>query len=68
MLTTVFGIYAFALLASLVVGGLSDHVGRRPVLIGAFVLEAASMSLFLNARGVGWLLAARVVQASRPGP
>ena len=31
VLTTIFGIYAFALLASLlVVGGLSDHVGRRP--------------------------------------
>jgi predicted MFS family arabinose efflux permease len=68
VMTTVFGIYAFALLASLlVVGGLSDHVGRRPVLIGAFVLEAASMSLFLNARGVGWLLAARVVQGLATG-
>jgi MFS family permease len=68
VLTTVFGIYSFALLASLlVVGGLSDHVGRRPVLIGAFVLEAASMSLFLNARGVGWLLAARVVQGLATG-
>jgi MFS family permease len=68
VLTTVFGIYSFALLASLlVVGGLSDHVGRRPVLIGAFALEAASMSLFLNARGVGWLLAARVVQGLATG-
>ena len=35
MLTVVFGVYAFALLLSLlVVGGLSDHVGRRPVLAG----------------------------------
>ena len=68
ILATIFGIYAFALLASLlVVGGLSDHVGRRPVLIGAFVLEAASMALFLNARGVGWLLAARVVQGLATG-
>jgi MFS family permease len=68
VLTTIFGIYSFALLASLlVVGGLSDHIGRRPVLIGAFVLEAASMALFLNARGVGWLLAARVVQGLATG-
>ena len=53
VLTTVFGIYSFALLASLlVVGGLSDHVGRRPVLIVAFVLEAAAMALFLVADGV----------------
>jgi MFS family permease len=68
VLTTVFGIYSFALLASLlVVGGLSDHVGRRPVLIVAFLLEAAAMVLFLVADGVGWLLAARVVQGLATG-
>ncbi|TKJ20525.1 MFS transporter [Blastococcus sp. CCUG 61487] len=68
VLTTVFGIYAFALLASLlVVGGLSDHVGRRPVLVGAFLLEAVAMGLFLTADGVGWLLAARVVQGIATG-
>jgi MFS family permease len=68
VLTTVFGIYAFALLLSLlVVGGLSDHVGRRPVLVVAFLLEAASMVLFLVADGVGWLLAARVVQGLATG-
>jgi len=68
VMTTVFGVYALALLASLlVVGGLSDHVGRRPVLVGAFVLEAASMALFLFADGVGWLLAARVVQGLATG-
>jgi MFS family permease len=68
VLTTVFGIYAFALLASLlVVGGLSDHVGRRPVLVVAFLLEAASMAMFLVADGVGWLLAARVVQGLATG-
>jgi len=68
ILTTIFGIYSFALLASLlVVGGLSDHVGRRPVLVGAFVLEAAAMALFLFADGVGWLLAARVVQGLATG-
>jgi MFS family permease len=68
VLTTVFGIYAFALLASLlVVGGLSDHVGRRPVLIAAFLLEAVAMALFLAADGVAWLLAARVVQGLATG-
>jgi MFS family permease len=68
VLTTIFGIYAFALLASLlVVGGLSDHVGRRPVLVTAFLLEAVSMVLFLVADGVGWLLAARVVQGLATG-
>ena len=63
-----FAVYAFALLVSLlVVGALSDHVGRRPVLAAALVLEAASMVLFLTADGVGWLLAARVVQGLATG-
>ena len=67
-LTVVFAVYAFALLLSLlVVGGLSDHVGRRPVLAVALVLEAASMALFLAADGVGWLLAARIVQGLATG-
>ncbi|MGY1615206.1 MFS transporter [Geodermatophilus sp. SYSU D00691] len=68
VLTTVFAVYSFALLLSLlVVGGLSDHVGRRPVVAAAFVLEAAAMVLFLTADGVGWLLAARVVQGLATG-
>ncbi len=68
VLTTIFGIYALALLVSLlVVGALSDHVGRRPVLVVAFLLEAISMVLFLMSDGVGWLLAARVVQGFATG-
>jgi predicted MFS family arabinose efflux permease len=68
VLTTIFGIYALALLVSLlVVGALSDHVGRRPVLVVAFLLEAIAMVLFLMSDGVGWLLAARVVQGLATG-
>src|SRR4051794_21405908 len=68
VLTTIFAIYAFALLVSLlVVGGLSDHVGRRPVIAAAFALEAVAMVLFFAADGVGWLLAARVVQGLATG-
>jgi MFS family permease len=68
VLTTIFGIYALALLVSLlVVGALSDHVGRRPVLVAAFLLEAVAMALFLMSDGVGWLLAARVVQGLATG-
>ncbi|WP_233491366.1 MFS transporter [Blastococcus sp. TBT05-19] len=68
MLTIVFGIYAFALLATLlVVGGLSDHVGRRPVLVGGLLLQAVAMGIFLAADGIGWLLAARVVQGLSVG-
>jgi predicted MFS family arabinose efflux permease len=68
VLTTIFGIYALALLLSLlVVGALSDHVGRRPVLVAAFLLEAIAMALFLVSDGVDWLLAARVVQGLATG-
>lgn len=68
VLTLVFGIYSFALLgALLVVGALSDHVGRRPVLIVGLLVQAAAMVLFLLADGVGWLLAARVVQGLSVG-
>jgi predicted MFS family arabinose efflux permease len=67
-LTTVFGIYAFSLLAALLsVGSLSDHIGRRPVLVAAFLLEALAMALFLFANGVVWLLAARAVQGLATG-
>jgi MFS family permease len=68
VLTTVFGVYAFALLAALlVVGALSDHVGRRPVLAAALVVQAGAMVLFLVADGVGWLMAARIVQGLATG-
>jgi MFS family permease len=68
VLTTVFGIYALALLAALlVVGALSDHVGRRPVIVAGLLLQVVAMLLFLVADGVGWLLAARVVQGLSVG-
>jgi MFS family permease len=68
VLTTVFGIYAIALLAALlVVGRLSDHVGRRPVIAVGLLLQVLASVLFLAADGVGWLLAARVVQGLSVG-
>jgi MFS family permease len=68
VLTLVFGIYSFALLAALlVVGSLSDHVGRRPVLTVALLVHTAAMALFLVADGVSWLLAARVAQGLSTG-
>jgi predicted MFS family arabinose efflux permease len=66
--TVVFGIYALAVLvALLVVGSLSDHVGRRPVLIAATVVEAVSMLVFTTADGVPALMIARVVQGLAVG-
>src|SRR3984957_7510589 len=63
MLTTVFGIYALAVLAALLVAGrLSDHLGRRLVLIVAAAGQALGMLLFGTAGGVTGLLVARIVQ------
>lgn len=68
VLTLVFAIYAVALLAALLtVGGLSDHVGRRPVLAAALALDAAAMVVFVLAGGVAALLVARVVQGIATG-
>ncbi|MCO5984894.1 MFS transporter [Actinoallomurus spadix] len=67
-LTLVFAVYALALLiALLTVGGLSDFLGRRPVLIGALLAETTAMVLFLTAGDVGTLLAARTVQGLATG-
>lgn len=63
ILTLVFGVYALAVLVSLLVlGALSDTVGRRPVLLVATGLVLLSMVVFAAADGVGWLISARVLQ------
>ena len=72
LLATVFASYAVALLLALVtVGGISDFVGRRPVLLGALTLEAVSMGLFVLAAGPHGgpvtLVLARVVQGLATG-
>lgn len=67
-LTVIFGVYAVALLLSLLtVGGLSDFIGRRPVLIGALGLLTASMIVFAAAQGVAWLFVARIMQGLAAG-
>jgi predicted MFS family arabinose efflux permease len=67
-ITVIFGVYAVAVLASLLVAGsLSDHVGRRPVLIGALGAQAIVMLLFAFAGGVDALLVARVLQGLATG-
>ncbi|HIV70074.1 MAG TPA: MFS transporter [Candidatus Aquabacterium excrementipullorum] len=67
-LTLVFSVYAFALLGGLLVfGALSDHVGRRPVLLAALVLELGALILFHQADSVEWLVAARLVQGLATG-
>lgn len=66
--TLVFALYAFGLLAALlVVGSLSDHIGRRPVLIASLLVEIAAMVVFIEAAGLGWLLVARGIQGLATG-
>jgi MFS family permease len=67
-LTVVFAVYVVGLLgALLVVGALSDHVGRRPVLIAAIALEAVALVLFVVAGDVTILALARVAQGIATG-
>src|SRR6516164_7151315 len=66
--TVVFGVYALAVLAGLLIlGKLSDHVGRRPVLLTAIAVHAGSLVIFATATGVPALLSARVVQGLSTG-
>jgi predicted MFS family arabinose efflux permease len=66
--TVVFGVYAVAVLASLLVlGALSDHVGRRPVLIISLLAQAGVMVVFATADGTAALLIARVLQGLATG-
>ncbi|WFR67109.1 MFS transporter [Curtobacterium flaccumfaciens] len=68
MLTGVFAIYVAGLLASLLVAGrLSDHVGRKPVLVVGGLGVALSLGLFAVADGVGALIVDRIVQGVSVG-
>jgi MFS family permease len=66
--TVIFGVYAVAVLLSLLVfGSLSDHIGRRPVLIASLVMQSAVMAVFAFAGDVEVLLLARVLQGIATG-
>src|ERR1700685_4430837 len=61
--TVIFGIYAISVLAALLfVGRLSDYLGRRPVLIAATAVQAATMVIFATASVVGGLVLGRIIQ------
>ncbi|BCW73487.1 MFS transporter (plasmid) [Arthrobacter sp. NicSoilB8] len=68
LLTVAFAVYAIGFLAAaLTLGSLSDHIGRRPVLIGALVVQFASNLIFLLAPEIGWVIAGRIVQGVASG-
>jgi MFS family permease len=68
LLTLAFAVYAIGFLAALLtLGSLSDHVGRRPVLIGALIIQLASNVMLLTAPDIGWVIAGRIVQGVAAG-
>ncbi|WAM19098.1 MFS transporter [Rhodococcus sp. JS3073] len=68
MTTTVFAVYAVALLAALLVAGsLSDHVGRRPLISVGFGLLALSVMLFSHADSAAGFITARILQGITSG-
>ncbi|MBB3567963.1 MFS transporter [Rhizobium sp. BK491] len=68
LLTVIFAVYAFSLLAALlIVGSISDHLGRRPVIFTSILLNMVATALFLMARGPDWLITARIVQGFATG-
>ncbi|MBH8612498.1 MFS transporter [Pseudomonas mohnii] len=68
ILTLVFAVYALSLLVALLtVGSLSDHLGRKPVIFTAVLLNIVAMLLFIQADSVGWLISARVLQGFATG-
>lgn len=67
-LTAIYSVYALgALVALLVTGRLSDHVGRRRIVIVALMIQIAGIGAFLPADGIGALYVARVVQGVGTG-
>ncbi|HEY7432819.1 MAG TPA: MFS transporter [Streptosporangiaceae bacterium] len=67
-LTVIFAAYALAALAALlVVGRLSDSIGRKPVLLTSQVMLLAGLGLFVAARSAGWLIVARALHGAAIG-
>src|SRR6478609_4479842 len=67
-LTVVFAVYVFGLIGSLLIlGALSDYIGRRPVLAAAIALELVALVLFITAGNVTVLVVARLLQGIATG-
>jgi MFS family permease len=67
-LTLIYATYAFGVLATLLLaGGVSDRVGRRPVLLVSLAGLMGSTVLFLLAASPPWLFVARGLQGLATG-
>ncbi|HEY5304226.1 MAG TPA: MFS transporter [Acidimicrobiales bacterium] len=68
MVTMVFGVYALALLVTLLSAGrLSDHLGRRRVILVGIVVQILAVATYVDAHSVTTLLVARVIQGVATG-
>lgn len=66
--TEAFGVYALAVLGGLLVlGELSNHIGRRPILLGALALQSVALLLFTTAGSYEPLFLGRVLQGIAAG-
>ncbi len=67
-ITAILGVYSLCqLLASPVLGRLSDRFGRRPVLMASMAVGAVSYLMLGTARSIGWLIAARALNGLMAG-
>jgi predicted MFS family arabinose efflux permease len=68
LLAVTFAVFAIGFLtAVLTVGSLSDHLGRRPVLLGALTIQLLSNVMIIAAPDIGWVIAGRIVQGIATG-
>ena len=66
--TMIFASYVFSVLAALlVVGSLSDFVGRKPVILAALILNIIALFVFMRADLAAALILARVIQGLAVG-
>lgn len=67
-LTIIFAVYAIALLVALLTAGaVSDHIGRKPVVVTGILVQVGAMAMFVAADDVHWIIAARIVQGLATG-
>lgn len=68
VVTVIFAIYAFGVIAGLIVfGNLSDQVGRKPLLFLGLAFSAGNALLFLFANSLAPIVVARVVSGFSAG-
>ncbi|GHC28433.1 MFS transporter [Aidingimonas halophila] len=68
IITVIFAAYAVGVIAALLVTGRwSDQLGRRPILLGGLFAAMISDAVFLQADGLGAMLAGRVLSGLSAG-